>query len=212
MEQFAHHLIEWIDGQPPIVIYAVFFGIAYFENVIPPIPGDIFVVFSGYMAARDIILLLPVYALTTIASVIGFMTMYALGRYWGEVLDRRRERYRFSRILDLKYIPKVRSWMARWGFWVITANRFLSGVRSVISITAGMGRTEIRLTILCSLISSVLWNALLVGAGWEIQQNWHLIIHYLSIYSRVVTAVVIALVLLRLGWAYWQKSRGGSLD
>lgn len=212
MDQFTQHLITWIGDQPTIIIYAVFFGVAYFENVIPPIPGDVIVVFAGYLAARDIILLLPVYAFTTIASVIGFMTMYTLGRYWGDLLDRNQERSWLTRMLDLKYLPKVRAWMDRWGLWVITANRFLSGARSVISITAGMSRTDIRGTIIGSLISSLLWNALLIGAGWEIQQNWHVIGHYLSVYSKIITIALIVIILLRVLWGYWRKKKSQSLD
>ena len=212
MDQFTQHLITWIGDQPVVIIYAVFFGVAYFENVIPPIPGDVIVVFAGYLAARDVILLFPVYALTTIASVIGFMTMYALGRYWGDLLDRNQERSWLTRLLDLKYMPRVRAWMERWGLWVVTANRFLSGARSVISITAGMSRMEIRGTIIGSLISSTLWNALLIGAGWEIQQNWHIIGHYLSVYSRFITIAIIVFILIRVIWGFWQKKRNQSLD
>ncbi|HKI45007.1 MAG TPA: DedA family protein [Balneolales bacterium] len=212
MDQFTHHLITWIGDQPPVIIYAVFFGVAYFENVIPPIPGDIIVVFAGYLAARDIILLFPVYALTTIASVAGFMTMYTLGRYWGDLLDRNQERSWFTRMLDVKYMPKVRAWMNRWGLWVVTANRFLSGARSVISITAGMSRMEVRGTVLGSLISSLLWNALLIGAGWEIQQNWHIIGHYLSVYSRIITIAIILAVIVKVIWGVWRKKKTQSLD
>lgn len=212
MDQFTHHLITWIGDQPTVIIYAVFFGVAYFENVIPPIPGDIIVVFAGYLAARDIILLFPVYTLTTIASVAGFMTMYALGRYWGDLLDRNQERSGLARMLDLKYMPKVRSWMNRWGLWVVTANRFLSGARSVISITAGMSRMEVRGTIIGSLISSILWNALLIGAGWEIQQNWHIIGHYLSVYSRIITIAIIVIIIVRVIWGFWRKKNRQSLD
>lgn len=207
MDQFTQHLVTWISDQPAIIIYFVFFAVAYFENVIPPIPGDIIVVFAGYLAARNVILLFPVYALTTLASVIGFMTMYALGRYWGDLLDRNQERSWLTRMLDLKYIPKVRTWMDRWGLWVVTANRFLSGARSVISITAGISRMGVRGTVIGSLISSVLWNALLIGSGWEIQQNWHIIDHYLSVYSRVITISIAVIIAARIGWIYWKKRK-----
>ncbi len=212
MDQFTQHLITWIGDQPAIIVYAVFFGVAYFENVIPPIPGDVIVVFAGYLVARGIIFLIPVYVLTTIASVVGFMTMYTLGRYWGDLLDRNQERSWFTRMLDLKYLPKVRAWMDRWGLWVVTANRFLSGARSVISITAGMSRTNIRGTIIGSLISSLLWNALLIGAGWEIQQNWHIIGHYLSVYSKIITITLIVIILLRVIWGYLREKKSQSLD
>ncbi len=68
---------------PPSSIYLVFFLVAYVENIVPPIPGDVLVAFGGYLAAESVIGLVPVLLLTTIASVIGFMSMYWIGSRWG---------------------------------------------------------------------------------------------------------------------------------
>ena len=42
------------------------------------------------------------------------------------------DRYRW---LPKQYIFKAQVWMKRWGYGVVAANRFLSGARSVISLT-----------------------------------------------------------------------------
>ncbi|HKJ46267.1 MAG TPA: DedA family protein [Balneolales bacterium] len=211
ISHYTQELINWISQLPPFSIYGVFFLIAYTENIVPPIPGDILVVFGGYLAAEGVILLIPVYLLTTIASVIGFMSMYALGRFWGNKIKNESHDSWLLRNLGVSYLPKVEGWMNKWGQWIIVANRFLAGTRSIISITAGMSATEVTLTALNSLISSMIWNALLIGAGWLISENWRIIGEYLSIYSKIITIILLIFVSLKILWTYYKKRREKTL-
>lgn len=197
--------LDWLSQLPPLSLYLVFFAVAYLENVIPPIPGDILVVFGGYLAATSIIHIIPVYVLTTVASVIGFMSVYAVGRIWGEKIEHKEHHSWLMRKMGIEYLPKVRSWMMKWGQWIIVANRFLAGARSVISITAGLSHTEPATTAVSSFISSCIWNGLLIGAGWVIRKNWHIIVQYLSVYSQTITILIIVIILLRLLWVLWQR-------
>lgn len=210
LEQFTQELIQWIQGQPPLSIYIVFFLVAYIENVVPPIPGDVLVAFGGYLAAESVIGLMPVFVLTTIASVIGFMTMYWLGSHWGAQIEEQKERFWMMRFIPLKYMNKVREWMGRWGLGVVMANRFLAGTRSVISLTAGISHTAVWGTILSSTISSLLWNAILLGFGWIVHENWQVIGEYLSIYGRIILALIAAFIIIRLLTSYYRKKRTSS--
>lgn len=210
LEQFTQELIQWIQGQPPLSIYIVFFLVAYIENVVPPIPGDVLVAFGGYLAAESVIGLMPVFVLTTIASVIGFMTMYWLGSHWGAQIEKQKERFWMMRFIPLKYMNKVREWMGRWGLGVVMANRFLAGTRSVISLTAGISHTAVWGTILSSTISSLLWNAILLGFGWIVHENWQVIGEYLSIYGRIILALIAAFIIIRLLTSYYRKKRTSS--
>lgn len=205
VEQFTQELVQWIQALPPISIYLVFFLVAYFENIIPPVPGDVLVAFGGYLAAESVIELTPVFVLTTIASVFGFMTMYWLGSRWGVQIEEQKERFWLMRFIPLKYMRKVRDWMGRWGIGVIMANRFLAGTRSVISLTAGISHTPLLGTIAGSTISSLLWNAILIGFGWIVHENWQVIGNYLSIYGWVILALLTIIIAIRLLMSYYRK-------
>jgi membrane protein DedA with SNARE-associated domain len=190
------------------MVYLTFFAIAYVENILPPIPGDVLVAFGGYLAAEQIISLIPVYLLTTVASVVGFMSMYAIGARWGSGIKSDGQKYWMTRFIDLKYIEKVRRWMQQWGQGVVLANRFLAGTRSVISLTAGISHTPLIKTIISSTISSMLWNAILLGFGWVVHENWQTIGHYLSIYSRIILAGIAVFIIIRLLIYYYPKWKG----
>ena len=71
IDQFTQEVVQYIYSLPPLSMYLVFFFVAYIENIVPPIPGDMLVAFGGYLAAESVIGLVPVWFLTTIASVIG---------------------------------------------------------------------------------------------------------------------------------------------
>ncbi|MDZ7689699.1 MAG: DedA family protein [Balneolaceae bacterium] len=205
LEEFTQDLIEWIRVLSPLSIYSIFFLVAYIENIVPPIPGDLLVVFGGYLAAVQVINITPVLLLTTVASVMGFITMYWIGSHWGTQIEEQRERFWMIKFIPLKYIEKVRSWMQRWGQGVVLANRFLAGTRSVISLTAGISHTPVLSTILSSTASSVLWNAILLGLGWIVKKNWQVIGDYLNIYSRIILICLFIFVLIRVGVYYYRR-------
>lgn len=198
MEVYTQQIIEWIQTLSPVSIYLIFGVIAYIENVIPPIPGDVLVVFGGYLAAEQIVDFYLVLGITTFASVIGFMSMYAIGKYFGDRISERRKKFWLMKFIDVKYFDKANRWMDRWGQWVIVANRFLAGTRSIISITAGLTRTKIYQTIISSSVSSLVWNFVLLGLGWLVHENWQIIGHYLNIYGTVILSIIVLLIVAKL--------------
>lgn len=205
MESYTQELVQWIHTLPPASIYFVFLAIAYIENIVPPIPGDVLVAFGGYLAAESIVSIAPLLMITTVASVVGFMTMYWLGSHWGVQIREQKQRYWLIKFIPLKYISKVRKWMQRWGQGVVLANRFLAGTRSVISLTAGISHTPISKTIVSSTVSSLLWNSILLGFGWIVHENWQIIGRYLSIYGWIILGLVAVFVIYKVA-AYWQNS------
>lgn len=201
MDAITADIVELIKTLPVISVYTVFFLIAYLENIIPPIPGDVLIVFGGYLAADGLIDFSSVLFLTTIASVFGFMSMYYVGHRWGSEINRKRHRFWLFRYLDYKYMTRAQKWMNRWGQGVIIANRFLAGTRSIISLISGISHTNIKYTIASSFLSSILWNSVLLGSGWFIKENWELIGSYLSYYSWAILAAIVIFVLIRW-WMY----------
>ena len=205
IDQFVQEMVQLINSLPPFSIYLVFFLVAYVENVIPPIPGDVLVAFGGYLAAESIIGLVPVLLLTTVASVLGFMSMYWIGSRWGTQIQNKQRRFWLLRFIPLKYLNKVRDWMQRWGMWVVLVKRFLAGTRSVISLTAGLSHTRISSTIISSFVSSILWNGILLGFGWIVHENWRLIGEYLSIYGKIILGGIAVFIIIRLGTYYYRN-------
>ena len=190
-------VLSWMEGLPAFWAYLVILLIAYGENVLPPIPGDMVVVFGGYLVGRGTLSLPVVIALATVGGTLGFMTVYAVGRRFGQVvLDPDRFQW-----IPQKQLEDARLWIERWGYGVVAANRFLTGARSVISLAVGMAQMNAWKTAGWATFSAAVWCSLVAYAGYALGENWRLVRRYLTDYSRVV------LGLLLLGGLVWGAYR-----
>jgi membrane protein DedA with SNARE-associated domain len=199
-------LTQWALHVSPLWVYVALFLIAYGENVVPPIPGDLFVVFCGYLAGRGVLDLAWVVILSTVGGAGGFMTMYALGYRIGKaVLDPNRLRW-----LPKRRIYQVQRWMQRWGYGIVAANRFLSGTRSVISLTVGMAHMHPGKTALLATLSALVWTLLIAYLGYAIGENWPIVQEYLRLYGWIVLGILFA-VALGVGIRRWLKRQRSHL-
>jgi membrane protein DedA with SNARE-associated domain len=191
----------WMKALSPVWAYLTLLLVAYGENVLPPIPGDVVVVFAGYMAGIGRLHLGIVILLSTVGGVLGFMSMYAVGYKLGRaVLNPDRLRW-----LPQQGFDRAQQWIRQYGYGVIAANRFLSGARSVISLTAGMFRMEVARTAWWCTVSALVWTGLISYGGYAVGENWNLVVQYLRAYGRIVLTL---LILIAVGFGvrwYWRR-------
>ncbi|MBI4811186.1 MAG: DedA family protein [Ignavibacteriales bacterium] len=129
--------------------------------------------------------------------------MFWIGKWFGrKILEA--GKIKFIRLDDLH---RLEHWFAKWGFWLIAINRFLSGTRAVVSFFAGVSELDFKKTAILSFISSMLWYALLVYAGYSLGNHWNQVGDYLKSYSLVVTVLFIIAVLLMLARYIYKKRR-----
>lgn len=209
MEVYIDQAVNWILTLSPVSIYSIFLLVAYAENILPPVPGDLLIVFGGYLAAEQIISFNGLLLITTCASVIGFMNMYAFGYYFGDKIDTHRSNFWLMRIIDVKYFDRCKRWMHKYGQAVIVANRFLAGTRSVIAVTAGLTKMRVSTTVLSSFVSSVSWNFVLLGAGWIVHENWFVIGDYLNIYGWSILLLLVLAIGGRIIYVKYLRGDGG---
>ena len=147
---------------------------------------------AGSLVGIDRVCFFPTLLCATAGSVGGFLVMYKAGAWFGiKVIEAGRIRY-----LPIESIRKVEAWFGRYGYWVVVANRFLTGTRAVVSFFAGMSGLRLGLTTVLCTVSALIWNAILVAGGYYLGRNWERIGFYLNTYSQVVTTIVVLLVLV----------------
>ncbi|MDE3057114.1 MAG: DedA family protein [Bacteroidota bacterium] len=188
----------------PFWIYLALFSFAYIENIFPPTPSDIVIVFAGSLIPFGQIHFVPALVIATLGSTAGFMTMYIVGDWIGiSIVEKRKLRF-----LPLENVHKVEEWFRRWGYALIIANRFLSGTRAVVSFFAGMSELKLLPTSVLCFFSALLWNFLLIYLGSVLGQNWHAISAYLVTYSKFVTAVILVVIIFFVvRWLYKKRTK-----
>ena len=199
MESFIHYL----QALNPFLIYVAVFSIAFIENVFPPFPSDVVVVFAGSLIGIGRVGFVETLFIAAAGSTAGFVVMYKIGDWFGDnILEQGK----------IKFIPadgvrRVEAWFKKYGYWLIVANRFLAGTRAVISFFAGMSELNLFRTTVLSFFSALAWNAVLVTAGWFLGRHWRDIGFYLSTYSEVVTALLVISAII-LAIRFYKKGNG----
>jgi membrane protein DedA with SNARE-associated domain len=186
------------------MILTAVLAVAFIENLIPPFPSDVIIVFAGSLVALGTVSFVPAVLAATAGSTLGFVAMYKIGDWFGD---------RFLETGRVPFVPvtavrKVEAWFGRYGYWVIAANRFLAGTRAVVSFFAGMSELDLRKTTLLSAASALCWNTILVATGYSLGHNWEAIGEYLATYSRIVTAAVGGVAALWLGYVLLKRRFG----
>lgn len=187
IEDFLSHIGELT----PFWIYISLFAFAYIENVFPPSPSDLVVVIGGSLVGTGTLSFIPTLIITTVGSVLGFMTLFFIG--W--MLDKKVIKSGKLKFISIEAVLKVETWFKKYGFWIIALNRFLPGTRSVVSFFAGMSRLDIKRTVILSTISAFLWNFLIIYLGMLFGENVDVVDGYIETYSNIVLIVTIILVL-----------------
>ena len=194
--------INWLQQLPPEGVLALMFFLAFIENVFPPSPSDVLLVFAGTLIGLGTIDFTSALIVSTVGSACGFVLAYVVGRYFQEHIVTGR----LSRYLPLSAINQVELLFQRFGYGVIIVNRFLAGTRAIVSFAAGMSKMNLVMTTLLCALSAAAWNAILLYLGMIFGKNWHKVGEYLSIYSTVVTIIVLA-VLAVFAWRYLKNRR-----
>ncbi|MHB2147726.1 DedA family protein [Calditrichota bacterium LG25] len=186
-------LSEFFNQLNPWLAYTLLFVSAFVENVFPPIPGDTVTVIGAYLVSTGKLHFWGVYVSTTLGSVVGFFTMYVIGLRVGTRILKSKLLQRF---FSVEKSDKVKAWFAKYGYWVIAANRFLSGTRSVISLFAGFFALRWLPVILLSLLSAAVWNGLLIYGGYLLGVNWEKIVYLIHQYNKFVLIISILVIIL----------------
>ncbi|NTU58316.1 MAG: DedA family protein [Chlorobiaceae bacterium] len=209
-------IMGYLQQADPSSIYLILFLSAYLENIVPPIPGDVPVAFAGYLLAYSNLSFFWTLFWTTLGSTGGFMTVYLLSRSLGLKLYASGEsevHHRFAIWMHKLFPPSemevVRQKFSTHGYAAVLLNRFLFGSRALISIVTGLLHLNVLLVLLAALVSSTLWNVLLLYGGYMLGQNWQGIGKYVVLYSIPVTIIFVGFMLYSVVKHFRKRNKAG---
>ena len=166
---------------------------AAIEYVFPPIPGDTFALFAVALAVRAELNWLLVYLAMTVGALAGGLAAWAFGLWLANHEDRWPSFLKTAgatRALDA-----VRRGYGQHGPMYLAANRFLPALRAFFFVGAGLSRMSVASVIVYGGISAALWNALLMGVGYAVGNNWDALLDLAQRYA-VATLILVAIAVL----------------
>jgi LPXTG-motif cell wall-anchored protein len=145
----------------------------------------------------------------TAGSVVGALIIYGVGRYGGRPLLLRYGDYLY---LNAERIDRSEAWFEQYGQRIVFFGRMIPGIRSVVSVPAGLARMDLTLFTLLTLAGSAVWNGALIGAGWALGDNWEDIAEVIGPISRYVLVAAGLLIIAGAGVYYWRKRNQRAQD
>jgi len=169
------------------------------ENVFPPIPSEVIMPLAGFMATQDRLSLVGVIVAGTLGSVLGALPLYYLGHKMGdEWLKAFADRHGRWLTLSREDLDNAKQWFDRHGGLAVLLCRLVPGIRSLISIPAGIEGMPLTPFLLYTTLGAGLWTALLTLVGYELGANFRQVETYLDPASYVVLAVIVMLYVWRV--------------
>jgi membrane protein DedA with SNARE-associated domain len=169
------------------------------ENFGIPMPGEATLVVASLFTVSGVLDLRIVIAVAFVAAVVGDNMGYAFGRYGGRPLVLRIGR-RFG--VTNKLLDKVEAFFDRHGTKVVVAARFLPIMRHLNGISAGLSHMAWRRFLLANMIGAAVWVGVWTFIG--VRAGAH-IDTINTVLEKGFRWLVVALVLLILGWVGWRR-------
>jgi len=196
LSEFMNRLVELL-GYPGL------FLVMFIENIIPPIPSEFVLPFAGFQVAEGLMSYPLVLLFTTAGAFAGTTAFYFLGKLLGDArvrhFLRRFGRYVFLHEADYdEALAFFRKHDSKVIFWA----RFIPGIRSLISLPAGVAGMSFRRFAAFTVLGTFIWNAVLVTAGMLLGQRWDSV---LSVVDRLEGVLWVLLGLFVVSWFVWQR-------
>ena len=186
MQQFILHIIEQFG------YFGVFFLILI-ENVFPPIPSEVILLFSVFFSSYTSLSVFYMILASTLGSFLGAIILYYIGKIFNKERLKKIVNGRLGKILFLKEndIDKADEWFDKKGNKSVFFCRFVPIVRSLISIPAGMSEMPMGKFIIYTICGSMIWNTVLICLGYRLGSNWEYVLTILDKYQMLVIVILV---------------------
>jgi len=165
----------------PNVAYLVICFAMFLENIIPPIPSEIIMPLGGFFVYQGNLNFYILVIFGLIGTVLGSLPWYYLGRFLNEkkLASFVEDKGKFVGITS-KDFSKSKSWFDKYGVSLVFWGRLIPGIRTLISVPAGIELMPLKKFLLWTTLGSLIWVLLLSLSGYIFGENYRIIESYIN--------------------------------
>ena len=164
----------------------------FLENIIPPIPSEIIMPLGGFFVYQQKLNFYVLVFCGLFGTIAGSMPWYYLGKLANEkrLSDFLDKRGKFIGITS-NDLAKSKRWFDKYGVSLVFWGRLVPGIRTLISVPAGMELMPLRKFLIWTTLGSLIWVALLTYAGFIFGENYQIIETYIDQIKYFVKPILI---------------------
>ncbi|MDD7687587.1 MAG: DedA family protein [Actinomycetaceae bacterium] len=186
LTSFTDWVVQIMDA---LGLGAVFF-LTTLENILPFVPSEIVLPLAGFTASRGMGFgVIAAIVTATVGAICGSLVLYGLAYKFGR--ERTRRWMAKVPLLDMEDIDKTEAFFDKHSKPTVFFGRMLPVFRCLISLPAGVVKMHLWQFVLYTGAGSLIWNVILVSAGYALGENWHIVEQYGSLFSKIFIALVL---------------------
>ena len=167
----------------------------FLENLIPPIPSELIMPLGGFYVYQGQLDFFPVVLAGLIGTVIGALPWYGIGRLVNEErLEKWLEKNGRWIGINPKELSRSRKWFNRYGVSLVFWGRLVPGIRTLISVPAGVELMPVSPFLIWTTAGSLIWTLLLTIAGFYLGDSYPTIEKWISPFSNVFKTIIILII------------------
>jgi membrane protein DedA with SNARE-associated domain len=159
------------------------------ENLFPPLPSEVILPLTGFAAGQGVLTLTSALFWTTLGSVTGAVVLYWIGMLFGRA--RMHAIWAKLPLVKASDLERTEDWFAKHGTKAVFLGRMVPIFRSLISVPAGVERMPVPVFVMLTTLGSLIWNTVLVMAGYWLGDQWETVETYVGVLSKAVLALVV---------------------
>jgi membrane protein DedA with SNARE-associated domain len=195
-------MIEWVTQTIGSAGVLGVFLLMFLENLFPPIPSELIMPLAGFAAADGRMSLAGAILAGTAGTVLGNAAWYEMARMLGSApLRRLVARYGRWFAVSTEDMDRAEAALRRHGGLALCVGRILPGIRTLISVPAGLARIGRPVFYFATTLGATLWVGLLTLGGFLLRERFTRIETLLEPLSYVVMAGVVGAYL----WHLWRS-------
>ncbi|HHY94613.1 MAG TPA: DedA family protein [Firmicutes bacterium] len=163
------------------------------ESANIPIPSEAILPLAGYLVWKGHLTFWEAVLAGLAGGMTGSLASYWLGRLAGRPAL---ERYGRLFFVSGRELAAADRWFARYGPSAVLFGRLVPGIRTFISLPAGVARMPLGQFFLYSLVGSAPWTALLTWAGMVAGEQWTRVESRLHTGTYMVLGILVLLAVV----------------
>lgn len=183
---------EWITSTMTSLGYVGIALLMFAENLFPPIPSELIMPLAGFTVAQGKMNFTLAVLAGVIGTILGAFPWYYAGLLVGEQrLKALADKYGKWITVSSQDIDKATHWFNRYGKKAVFFGRLVPGIRTLISLPAGLSEMHLASFVIYSTLGTTAWVMLLTFLGYMLGDNYELVDEYLGPVSKIVLLVLI---------------------
>lgn len=201
--EFLKPLVEFIMSFIAQLGYTGIFFLMILESALIPIPSEIIMPFSGFLSSTGRLDPLLVTLSGSLGNLVGSVLTYYLGIKAGRKFILKYGRYI---LFKKEHLESTENLFERYGDRISFVGRLLPGIRTYVSLPAGIGKTNFTKFVAYTFAGSLIWNSMLTYVGMSLGSNWKNIDKY-STYLDVAALLAVAVFVIWFVYKTKRKSK-----